>query len=91
MVLHPHTSLLYIHGLGCSCPAAITYGFEVMCSRESARHFHRFLTCRKINFQKLKGCIEDPFILNRDPHDFKYNKIRDLFKVKLYTIRSETK
>ena len=78
MVLHPHTSLLYIHGLGCSCPAAIIYGFEVMCSRESARHFHHFLTCRKINFQKLKGCIEDyacglhPFILNRDPHDFKY-------------------
>ena len=50
----------------------------VFCIRLKYAILFRFLTCRKINFQKLKGCIEDyacglhPFILNRDPHDFKY-------------------
>ena len=43
-------------GLGCSCPAAITYGFQVLCSHESARHFHRFLyACREINPNWLRG------------------------------------
>ena len=59
---------------------SITYGFELMCARESARHFFRFLMCRRINFAKLEGIIEDfacglhPYVLNREPTQFQYTR-----------------
>ena len=51
-----------------------------MMGRESARHFSRFLMCRKINFEKLEGIIEDfacglqPYALNREPEEFKFTR-----------------
>ena len=51
-----------------------------MCAKESARHFFRFLMCRKINFAKLEGVIEDfacglhPYVLNREPNQFQFTR-----------------
>ena len=69
-----------IFSIGCCCKMSITYGFELMCARESARHFFRFLICRRINFAKLEGIIEDfacglhPYVLNREPTQFQYTR-----------------
>ena len=66
-----------IFSMGCCCKFA-TYGFELLCATESARHFFRFLMCRKINFSKLEGVIEDfacglhPYALNREPTQLQY-------------------
>lgn len=49
-----------------------------MIGRESARHFFRFLTCRRIDIDNLDGIIEDyacgvhPYLLNREVEDYKY-------------------
>ena len=49
-----------------------------MTKPESARHFFRFLMCRRINFENLEGIIEDfacglhPYFLNREPNEAKY-------------------
>ena len=74
-----HTDFLDgIFSIGCCCSLAVTYGFELMMGRESARHFFRFLMCRKVNFENLEGIIEDfacglqPYALNREPEEFKY-------------------
>ena len=45
--------------MGCPCPSPVTYSFELMIAPESARHFFRFLMCRRVNFENLKGIIED--------------------------------
>ena len=69
-----------IFSIGCCCPLAITYGFELIMGRESAQHIFRFLMCRKINFEKLDGIIEDfacglqPYALNREPEEFKFTR-----------------
>ena len=66
--------------IGCCCKFSVTYGFELMCAKESARHFFRFLMCRKINFAKLEGVIEDfacglhPYVLNREPNQFQFTR-----------------
>ena len=54
----------------------VTYGFELNLQHESGRNFFKFLTCRKINFRKLKGIIYDfscglqRYCMNREPLDF---------------------
>ena len=64
--------------MGCPCPSPVTYGFELMVKPESARHFFRFLMCRRVNLEKLEGIIEDfacglhPYFLNREPNDCKF-------------------
>ena len=51
-----------------------------MLGHESARHFFRFLMCRKVNFLKLEGVIEDfacglhPYVLHREPKEIKYKQ-----------------
>ena len=48
-----------IFSIGCPCAMNVTYGFELNLKHESGRNFFRFLTCRKVNFKKLKGIIYD--------------------------------
>ena len=60
-----------VFSVGCSCPANITYGWEVMLSRESAHNLFRLLMCRNLDMQTLEGvifdfaCGLDPYLLNR--------------------------
>ena len=67
-----------IFSIGCSCSLSITYGFELILKHESARHFFKFLTTRKIDFKNLEGIIEDyacgvhQYALNREPEEFEY-------------------
>ena len=62
--------------IGCCCEFSITYGFELMLYKESARQFFRFLLNRKINYRRLRGVIYDyscgllRYCLNREPLDF---------------------
>ena len=65
-----------IFSIGCPCAVNVTYGFELNLQHESGRNFFKFLTCRKINFRKLKGIIYDfscglqRYCMNREPLDF---------------------
>lgn len=60
-----------LFSVGCSCPANITYGFELMLSRESAHNLFRLLMCRNLDMDSLEGiifdfaCGLDPYLLNR--------------------------
>ena len=60
-----------VFSVGCSCPANITYGWEMMLSRESAHNLFRLLMCRNLNMETLEGvifdfaCGLDPYLLNR--------------------------
>ena len=67
-----------IFTIGCCCKYNITYGWELALTHESSRHFFRFLTCRQVNFKKLKGIFYDfscglhRYVLNREPMQFEY-------------------
>ena len=60
-----------VFSIGCCCDLNITYGFELMLTKESAHNFFRFLMCRDVDMTKLEGVIFDHacglngYILNR--------------------------
>ena len=56
-----------VFSVGCSCPANITYGYELMLNRESAHNLFRLLMCRNLNMEILEGVIFD-FSCGLDPH-----------------------
>ena len=71
----------FSHGIstaGCCCPYNITFGFELMLTKESWSNFFRFLMCRDVDFHTLEGilydfaCGEDPYCLNREPLEFEW-------------------
>ena len=61
-----------VYSVGCACPANITFGFELMISKESPRNLFRFLMTRDIDVEALEGilvdhaCIFEPYSLNRE-------------------------
>ena len=67
-----------VFSVGCCCPKNITYGWELMLSRESAHNLFRLLMCRNLNMDLLEGvifdfaCGLDPYLLNREPREFQY-------------------
>ena len=60
-----------VFSVGCCCPANITYGWELMLTRESAHNLFRLLMCRNLDMENLEGvifdfaCGLDPYLLNR--------------------------
>ena len=62
-----------VFSVGCCCPKNISYGWELMLSRESAHNPFRLLMCRNLNMEVLEGvifdfaCGLDPYLLNREP------------------------
>ena len=67
-----------VFSVGCCCPKNISYGWELMLSRESAHNLFRLLMCRNLNMEELEGvifdfaCGLDPYLLNREPREFQY-------------------
>ena len=67
-----------VFSIGCCCDLNITYGFELMLSKESAHNFFRFLMCRNVDMANLEGiifdhaCGLDAFMLNREPREFEF-------------------
>ena len=67
-----------VFSIGCCCDLNITYGFELMLTKESAHNFFRFLMCRDVDMTKLEGVIFDhacglnAYILNREPREFQF-------------------
>ena len=61
-----------VYSVGCACPANITFGFELMISKESPRNLFRFLMTRDIDQDALEGilvdhaCLFEPYMLNRE-------------------------
>ena len=46
-----------IYTIGCGCEKNITFGFELMLATESPRNLFRFLMCRDVDMNSLKGII----------------------------------
>ena len=67
-----------VFSIGCCCVLNVTYGYEIMLSKESAHNFFRFLMCRDVDMRSLEGiifdhaCGLDPYILNREPREFQF-------------------
>ena len=67
-----------VFSIGCCCDLNITYGFELMLTKESAHNFFRFLMCREVDMINLEGvifdhgCGLDTYLLNREPREFQF-------------------
>ena len=69
-----------LFSVGCGCKHSITLGFELMLQDEGPKNLFRFLQCRDVDMDSLKGiivdnaCRVDSYILNREA-DMLKNKL----------------